>query len=1695
MKFIKKLAVFSVFLALSGCDDSNQNQNVGSEPIDNNSQMQSASSSIAPTEQQSTNKPNFSPTSELIQKYNGKQLKVIDASEAIIDGSSTLVVTFSVPINPQLNFSNLLRLVDTEKGTVDGAWELSNDGLQLRLRYLEPNRRLLLTIDKLLSGINDSHLQSVYQTYLTTSSREPIIKFTSSGILLPSKSMSGIPVTTLNVNKVDINFFKVKPEKFVSFFSNMRGLSTSVDAYDFNYMKQYFDLVYSSRFELNPKPNVQENMLINISNIPELKEEGVYLAIMTKTGDLVRAAPSSVFSISNIGISVHKYSNKNLLVMTHALDDGAPLGNVKITLHSIDDSKGPITVRTDAEGYAEIAMPDSSYYYLTASDDQQISFVDVRFNGLNLTDFNLSGDRYRDKQLFVFGPRDLYRPGETIFYNALLRNADGQILPDQPIVVEIKTPEGRSIGNGSIPSQSDNHGLYQFKYTIPLDAATGKWSLQFNVGDDKENITYFNVEEFLPERMALDINSSSSKPILANEDVKFDIKGRYLYGAPTSGNTIEVRAYMKKIDKLAGLNDFIIGQYIEDRDFDELFDEEKKLDSNGETVIKTSSEDFKEPTLIGVSVSLLDPGGRPVTRNATQQVWPTENMPAIRPMFSKSEYYNYRSDSYNERYTIDKDKTAEFDIAYINTDGEKLATNNLTTRIIRERRNYYWSWENYGGWRQEYKTNQFVVQEEQLSIASDNVARVSFQPNEYGSYLIEVVDNKTGAKSSLRFWSGYDWQDNTDGTNALRPDQVKLSIDKKGYKPGDIAKVHVQAPVAGSGYISLETNDGTIWKKDITVDEQGLEVEIPVENWERHDVYINAMIVRPTTDSKVQTVKRAIGLLYLPIDTSERQLTFTMDLPAKTEPEQTIPVKIKLDKQFIKEDSNITVLVSAVDSGVLNITNFATPDPYAYFLGRKRFDVDYYDVYGRLIEGSGRNVNLSFGGDAVFENSKKKPLNDVKIIAQQLDTVQLDENGEGIIDLPLPKFNGELRIMAQAWDDDRFGKAEQTMTIAAPIVVELTKPRFMAGGDKALLALKLHNMTDEKQTLQVNISSDGLIFPDLSQTTEVTLDSLQKDIIYIPVTADYGLGHFSVNTNIKQIGDENHKYETNDQWTIGVRPGYSPTNINYVFALDSGEKWKMDTNVLNDLISNSVDAKLVVSTTPPLNIAQYIKELYAYPYGCLEQTVSGLYPSLFANNSALAAMGIATESNETRRSKIQRGISRILGMQRDNGGFGLWSSESEEEFWLTVYATDFLLEAKERGYDVPWYPLDKAVSQLKKYVYDNSSIDDRDNYYRSRKVIHYNQLAIKAYALMVLAKQNQLDSSVRNEINSLYQQVKRNDENFVISPLPVLQLAVAAKKAGFETIYEDMLQTAMKTSYQDTDEWVGDYGSEIRDNALVLALLVSNQISSNNISDYLVTLSDLLMDNRYLSTQELGALFIAGLSVEENSGKDSFTFKINSETENAGSTLNKSYDYDDLIDGLTLTNTENDKLLYVKLTVSGYNKIPPVPTETGNEIKIERSYYDLKGNKIDPSELKINSLMAVVLEVSSKKDIPDAMIIDYLPAGLELENQNLTNSSINLSSLPQLANLLDGEDSSNVKYQEFRDDRYVAAVDVDGYTSNGQYTYHKRVAYLVRAVTPGNFVVPNPYVESMYRPSIFAIGQSPEIITITSDQTEQPEVE
>ena len=1580
----------------------------------------------------------------LKQRYAGRELSVVDVSEIQLDGASTLSVSFSVPLDPQQKFADKLHLVDSKSGKVDGAWELSDNLMELRLRHLEPQRKLVLTVDAGLLAVNDAKLAGEYVSRLETRDLQATVGFASRGSLLPTRLAEGLPVIALNVDKVDVEFFRIKSESLPAFLAQW-GRNNSLQSYESRELLPMAELVYGGRFDLNPARNTRETLLLPIAGLKPLQQPGVYLAVMRASGTYNYSQPATLFTLSDIGLSVHRYQNR-LDVFTQALEGGKALDDVSLELL---DSDGRVVGqgKTGQGGHAQLPLPKKAEVLL-AHQGQQTSLLRLNSAALDLAEFNIGGPQSHPLQFFVFGPRDLYRPGETVLLNALLRDADGNAVKPQPVSVEVRRPDEQV--SRKFVWDADASGLYQYQLQLAGEAPTGRWQLVFDLGDGKPQLYEFLVEDFLPERLALELKGSD-QPIKPGDTAQISVNGRYLYGAPAAGNRLSGQVYVRPLrEAVKSLPGYQFGSVTEEELSQDLELEEAALDEDGEVLISLDSKwaEAKSPLQLIVQASLQESGGRPITRRVVQPVWPAERMPGLRALFDGEE--------------TDGDGPVEFELLMANNQGQKLAADNLKVRLIRERRDYYWNYSDNDGWSYHFNEKFLTLAEETLSIKAGDTAKVSF-PVEWGPYRVEVEDPQTGVTSSLRFWAGYRAQDNAEG-GAVRPDQVKLALDKPAYADGDTATVTVTPPAAGNGYLLVESADGPLCWQAIEVPAEGKSFAVKLDpKWSRHDLYVSALVIRPGERKANVTPKRAVGVLHLPLDRTQRKLGLSLSAPEKMRPKQPLSVKIQARNADGSVPKQVHVLLAAVDVGILNITEYPTPDPYSSLFGRKAYGADQLDVYGQLIEaGQGRLASLAFGGDAALAKGGKRPDTSVTIVALQSAPVTLNEQGEGQVSVEIPDFNGELRLMAQAWTDDRYGMAEAKTVIAAPLIAELSAPRFLAGGDQTSLALDLSNLSGKAQTLQVQLSTEGQLALVDTAAQSVALTPGQRTTLRIPLRAlgGFGQGKVKVLVNGLDLPGENLPPFTRE-WTLGVRPAY-PALLKHYRAVLKEQPWSLPDSELALFEPAGREALLSLSSRPPLNLGEQIRALKAYPYGCSEQTTSGLYPSLYADAASLKRLGLEGEPEAERKRKIELGIERLLGMQRYNGSFGLWGADGEEEYWLTAYVTDFLLRARDQGFGVPADALKKANERLLRYLQERNliEVDYSEN-------AEHTRFAVQAYAGLVLARSQQAPLGA---LRSLFE--RRSDAR---SGLPLVQLSVALQLMGDQPRAGQALVAGLAATRKAND-WLADYGSPLRDQALILALLQEYDLDKGQREERLFELSDQLAASPYLSTQERNSLFLAGRSLL-GKPEANWTAQLSSGTQtrelnNAQPGLKLQGPL--LASPLTLSNAGSEPV-YQQLTISGYPQQAPAPG--GENLSIRREYLGMNGEPLDLKALASGDLVLVHIAVSAKQRVPDALVVDLLPAGLELENQNLAQSAASLENASsKVKQWRESMQNASLKHQEFRDDRYVAALNLDGYGTT-------HLLYLARAVTPGTYRVPPPQVESMYRPNWQAVGETvPEMV-------------
>ncbi len=1580
-------------------------------------------------------------------------LTVLDVSERNVEGKNQLCALFSQPLAGSQDIQPYFNVSKKDEGLVDGAWVLSAQDKRACFPNTEPRTEYRLTIYRNLPAANGRTLKSNHVGTLTTRRLTPVVSFDTRGSVLSADVSDGLPLVTVNVDQVDLNFHRVKPRFLGQLFRDLRhGNKWNV----LQQLKDSADLVYSGRFDLFPPDNTRSKRTLDLKPIAQLREPGVYVAVMNQAGSYNDSEKFTYFTVTDLGLHARFYPRR-LDVFVSSIKTATAVAGAQLSLYR-RDGKLLRQTRTSPEGLASFVAPPDDANYLIANRGREQTVLELRGPALDLSDFDLGSHLFHKQEMFLYSERDLYRPGETARFSGLLRNFDGRLEAGPVLDARLLGPDNRV--HNTFKWSGNPQAYYYREFAIPAQAKTGTWQLAVKKPDGKDAIYRFKVEEFLPERMKLTLNDGQTRSVSdIGQELSLPILGEYLYGAPASGNRLDalvnVSHWRQPIEEL---QDYSFGDERDTAGIQQFELSDLKLDGDGRASLKVGNRwrEAKSPLRIKVVASLYESGGRPVSRAHSHLVWPAESLMGIRPEWADDE--NPRANS-----------RASFDIVRANRHGEKLAAQAVEVTLIREDRQYFWEFSTGRGWHYEYTDKEYPLLTKTVKLELGQSAKVQMAV-EWGRYRLETVDPISGLKTSLRFSAGHDWyrrwQRNRQGEQSARPDQVALALDRKAYRPGDTVQLHILPPHAGEALILVES-DQPLWTRRLTVGKDGATVAIPVgEQWQRHDIYISAVVLRPASESREHTPSRAFGLVHLPLDRSDRTLTVRLTAPERTEPNLPLMTAVTVTpKSGASADlpEQIFITLAAVDVGVLSITDFETPDPVKGFFQRRRYNIDSRDMYDHLIEsGDNELARMKFGGDALTSGGKE-PMSQARIVSLFSGPVRLDGDGNARISLDLPDFNGRLRLMALAFGENTFGSGEHEVTVAAPLVTQLAMPRFLAGGDESSLALDLHNLSGQHQDFTIALDSGDLLTLKGESQRTLSLRDEEKRTVRFELRAGHRFGQARIRLSVR--GESLRDFQR--LWTLGVRPAVPAETRVQRFVLD-GERASHSLHPpnLRQWHPQTVESTLHIDDQVDLDLRRNLRYLLRYPYGCLEQTTSSAYPWVYADEANIQRFGLGKSDLPDRRDSIEHALERLQARQRAEGGFGLWSNASPEEHWLGAYVADFLLNAAARGLPGNQAMLDKILRRLQTYLRHDAMFFKR----YSRDPDHY-RFAYRSYAAYVLSRVRRANLSA---LRNLYDRHQGDAK----TPLPLIHLGLALIKMGDRRRGQQAIDAALSRSFK-YDVYLGDYGSSIRDDAQMIFLLLKHGVATQRALLRSLELERKVRARTHLSTQERNALFLAGIALDSHSSQAwGLELKIGDVAKTFKQTggMNTSLSAEQLQSGVSVRRL-TPAPLFGSFETRGYPLAAPAPVSQG--IRITRGYFDREGNPVQLSRLEVGDLVIAHLTVTSENRHQDTLVVDLLPAGLELENQNL-NHAVDLDEFKidgkGLAELQRG---TKIQHQEYRDDRFVAALDL-GYRGHRSHLF-----YLARAVTPGEYSVPPPMVEDMYRPEIRAVGETPGKLIVT----------
>jgi uncharacterized protein YfaS (alpha-2-macroglobulin family) len=850
------------------------------------------------------------------------------------------------------------------------------------------------------------------------------------------------------------------------------------------------------------------------------------------------------------------------------------------------------------------------------------------------------------------------------------------------------------------------------------------------------------------------------------------------------------------------------------------------------------------------------------------------------------------------------------------------------------------------------------------------------------------------------------------------------------------------SPYDGSGEVVIEDSDGLLWTSRVNVAGQKAEIEFPVnKNWNRHDIYVSANIYRPESEVIESQKSMVFGITHLTLDRKDRQVSLEIKHPESVEPNEELEIVIQADKA----DPGTYVTLAAVDEGILALKAFQTPAPWNYFFRKLGYHNAIFDNFARVTHKFQGKLAMRYGGDGFLsvlaESGGAFARADVKIVSIFTKPIPLEKNGEAKIKLKIPQFNGELRLMALAFSKDSYGTGESFIKVAEPIVTELSMPRFLATGDTVELSLDVRNMMDTKQ----NISITTEVLEPLrllgSADTKLSLDKGKRAIIKIPITGKGTGGYGTINISVS-----GHKpTSTKKSWRLAVRPPYPAVTQTEITTIEAGATAQLFKNDLKKYIPNSATLSILITNVLPLGIESHFDGLLQYPYGCLEQTVSSTYPLLFATPNVLRMFSLQMPPGHVRQELVAAGINRLTQKVLRNGGFGYWDSTSYESKWGTVYAAEFLTEAKRLGFNIPNNLHNNAIDRITAYLRGDTG-SEYSGFYDTPSIY---QLAVSSYAAYVLAKN---DIPLLADTRKVYNAFKDSAK----TPVPMFMLAYALKKFGDTQNAEEAYRTGLRLLKASEYRYYGDYSSPARDGVWSL-ILIKEYNSSENIAKLLLEMKGDLYKSWY-STQERIRLFQTAITLAQSGSVNGTLIAQNTKEKIESEIFSRTLRGGKVADVAFQSDTKAD--LYARTAFIAYPSTAPDIIRTNADV--QRRYLDVNGKVISLENVSVGDYVVVEVRAAVKANSADGLIVELIPAGFELENQNLDNS-LKLSSLeiPHYRN--------NAVYSEYRDDRFIAAVNIRKDNS-------VHIWYLMRAVTPGSFTNPSPYFEDMYRDDVRAVG-------------------
>lgn len=1327
--------------------------------------------------------------------------------------------------------------------------------------------------------------------------------------------------------------------------------------------------------------------------------------------------PTRNLLASNIGIIAKSADNLKFVVTVSDLITTNPIGGAQVEFFNFQQQKLG-EVMTNAAGMAEISL-ESSPYLISASYNKQRTWLrSDNGSSLSLSNFDVAGKEIQKGiKGYIYGERGVWRPGDTLFLTFVMDDESKKLPKSHPVLFELYDAKG-----SLVQKQIKNEGVdnfYTFKAATKPEAPTGNWRAKVSVGG-AEFEHRIKVENVKPNRLKMDLTFKDQVLFSGTANQTGLLKSSWLHGLPAAG--LKAQVNLKLFSSGYPFKGF--EKYTFTDPTKSYFPTEKilfdgALNSEGEASVEIKQEtNTWAPGMLKAifTTRVFERGGDFSTDVFEMPFSPFENItglqvPEITDRFSALE--------------TDVDHT--INVATLDYKGREISIQNLELKIYKLSWRWWWGSDsdNLAGWVSGQGSE--LIEQRSFS-TSDGKAKLTFRVDypDWGQYFIQVIDPSGGHSSGIIAF--FDWPSSYSRSNRQNPSaatMLSFSADKEKYSPGDKAKISFPGSEGSRALITLETGNRILkqWWHECDNNENSFEVIVTPEM--APNFYVDITLIQPHERTANDLPVRMYGVIPVMVEDPLTVLTPIIKTPESIRPESRYQIKISE-----KNKRAMTYTLAIVDEGLLGLTRFRTPDPWQSFYAREALGVKTWDMFDDVLGAHAGELQkiLAIGGDDELAKAGERKANRFKPVVTFAGPFTLKAGQEGLHELSMPNYIGEVRVMVIAGKDGAWGAADKKVPVKQPLMILPSLPRAISQGEEISLPVSIFVTDKSIRNVQISVKTEGPLKPSESATQEVIFTETGEKMAWFSLVAGEtsGVGKIFIDA-----GSGNEKATTSIEINIQNPNPYLSVSENHIIP----EGTKQMINIPAQGIRETNTSSFTVSGLPAFDLDKSLNYLIQYPYGCLEQVVS-------AGIAQLSLFDIVQLTNDQKAKtdrNIRAAIRSLQAFRMSGGQLSYWPGSNQVSEWSSVYAGHFLIIAEQKGYLIP--------TDLK-----NSLIEDMSRqaiqFDISKNPANFSALHTQAYRLFVLALAGKPVFSAMNRLR----------ETTELTREAAWRLAAAYTLAGRPETAEKLTKQSADLKNQPKDETDETFGSSLRDQALILETLLL--LNRKQAAFDLLSRMAIEFSVQSASTQTTAFCIYALACYAKSTGSSNqlkFSITTNGNSENIISDrpvmsidLGKSAG-----SSITIENTGKGDLFATVTTVGQ----PAYGEEitTASHLTMQIKYLSADGKPLDFSNIKQGIDFTAEISVTNPGvagNYRNLALNFAVPSGWEILNKRIHD-------------VPDFIAESTYHYRDIRDNRVDTFFDL---SAGETVTYRIEL----NASYSGRFYLPATKCEAMYDRGVFA---------------------